>query len=229
MWSGGPSSWKTAGHRPHGLRGGHIPAGSSYPCSNLPLAVCVFWNCTVRSAFSPCDTFNSCKRKSKVSLKHQLVYFILCHWVLGALKAKSNTHSEKITSKSSTASNERLNYGAMATQSSRCCSKNDCKLTWWSREASEGLGEAVCEQSDHVKMVFPYISRLPGADMDLSSRRLGHSKGLLNERFLSMAFTRIWKRHTGWDKKGLYLKKLIFVKPCSCLKMKMFTGKYSTF
>lgn len=32
--------------------------------------------------------------------------------------------------------------------------------------------------------------------MDLSSRRLGHSKGLLKERFLSMAFTKIWNRQT---------------------------------
>lgn len=37
-----------------------------------------------------------------------------------------------------------------------------------------------------------YMSRLPGADMDLSSRLLGHSKkGLLKERFLSMALTKI--------------------------------------
>ena len=36
-----------------------------------------------------------------------------------------------------------------------------------------------------------YMSRFPGADMDLSSLLLGHSKGLLKERFLSMAFTRI--------------------------------------
>lgn len=36
-----------------------------------------------------------------------------------------------------------------------------------------------------------YMSRLPGADMDLSSLLLGHSKGLLKERFLSMALTKI--------------------------------------
>lgn len=36
-----------------------------------------------------------------------------------------------------------------------------------------------------------YMSRLPGADMDLSSLLLGHSNGLLNDRFLSMAFTKI--------------------------------------
>lgn len=36
-----------------------------------------------------------------------------------------------------------------------------------------------------------YMSRLPGADMDLSSLLLGHSKGLLKERFLSMARTKI--------------------------------------
>ncbi len=40
-----------------------------------------------------------------------------------------------------------------------------------------------------------YMSRLPGADMDLSSLRLGHSKGLLKERFLSMARTKIWNIH----------------------------------
>lgn len=39
--------------------------------------------------------------------------------------------------------------------------------------------------------VCSYMSRLPGADMDLSSRLLGHSKGLLNERFLNIAFTKI--------------------------------------
>lgn len=36
-----------------------------------------------------------------------------------------------------------------------------------------------------------YMRRLPGADMDLSSLLLGHSKGLLKERFLSMALTKI--------------------------------------
>lgn len=40
-----------------------------------------------------------------------------------------------------------------------------------------------------------YMSRLPGADMDLSSLLLGHSKGLLKERFLSMALTKIWNIH----------------------------------
>ena len=39
--------------------------------------------------------------------------------------------------------------------------------------------------------VCAYMSRLPGADMDLSSLLLGHSKGLLKERFLSMALTKI--------------------------------------
>lgn len=38
---------------------------------------------------------------------------------------------------------------------------------------------------------WTYMSRLPGADMDLSSLLLGHSKGLLKERFLSMALTKI--------------------------------------
>lgn len=42
-----------------------------------------------------------------------------------------------------------------------------------------------------------YMSRLPGADMDLSSLLLGHSKGLLKERFLSMALTKIWKQTQG--------------------------------
>lgn len=36
-----------------------------------------------------------------------------------------------------------------------------------------------------------YISRFPGADMDLSSRLVWTSKGFPKERFLSMAFTRI--------------------------------------
>lgn len=40
-------------------------------------------------------------------------------------------------------------------------------------------------------LIDSYMSRFPGADMDLSSLLLGHSKGLLKERFLSMAFTRI--------------------------------------
>lgn len=35
------------------------------------------------------------------------------------------------------------------------------------------------------------MRRLPGADIDLSSLLLGHSKGLLKERFLSMALTKI--------------------------------------
>lgn len=37
-----------------------------------------------------------------------------------------------------------------------------------------------------------YRRRLPGADIDLSSLLLGHSNGLLKERFLSMALTKIW-------------------------------------
>lgn len=42
-----------------------------------------------------------------------------------------------------------------------------------------------------VNGLCAYMSRLPGADMDLSSLLLGHSKGLLKERFLSMALTKI--------------------------------------
>lgn len=38
-----------------------------------------------------------------------------------------------------------------------------------------------------------YKVRPPGADMDLPCLRLGHSKGLLKERFRSMDFTRILK------------------------------------
>lgn len=36
-----------------------------------------------------------------------------------------------------------------------------------------------------------HMRRLPGADIDRSSLLLGHSKGLLKERFLSMALTKI--------------------------------------
>lgn len=41
--------------------------------------------------------------------------------------------------------------------------------------------------------VGTYISRFPGADMDLSSRLAWTSKGFPKERFLSMAFTRIFE------------------------------------
>lgn len=37
-----------------------------------------------------------------------------------------------------------------------------------------------------------YMSRLPGADMDLSSLLLGHSNGFPKERFLNMALTKIY-------------------------------------
>lgn len=43
------------------------------------------------------------------------------------------------------------------------------------------------------------MRRLPGADIDLSSLLLGHSKGLLKERFLSMALTKIWDIHSTED------------------------------
>lgn len=43
----------------------------------------------------------------------------------------------------------------------------------------------------HKHGACSYMRRLPGADMDLSSLLLGHSKGLLKERFLSMALTKI--------------------------------------
>lgn len=36
------------------------------------------------------------------------------------------------------------------------------------------------------------MSRLPGADMDLSSLLLGHSNGFPKERFLNMALTKIY-------------------------------------
>lgn len=40
-----------------------------------------------------------------------------------------------------------------------------------------------------------YMRRLLGADIDLSSLLLGQSNGLLKERFLSIALTRIWNIH----------------------------------
>lgn len=43
------------------------------------------------------------------------------------------------------------------------------------------------------------MRRLPGADIDRSSLLLGHSKGLLKERFLSMALTKIWDIHNTGD------------------------------
>lgn len=50
-----------------------------------------------------------------------------------------------------------------------------------------------------------YMSRLPGADMDLSSLLLGLSNGLLKERFLSMAFTRICRQqHKSSDEAGVH-------------------------
>lgn len=49
-----------------------------------------------------------------------------------------------------------------------------------------------CQDTDQDSWTgCAYMSRLPGADMDLSSLLLGHSKGLLKERFLSMARTKI--------------------------------------
>lgn len=44
--------------------------------------------------------------------------------------------------------------------------------------------------------VGTYISRFPGADMDLSSLLVCTSKGFPKERFLSMAFTRIFGERT---------------------------------
>lgn len=43
------------------------------------------------------------------------------------------------------------------------------------------------------KAAYTYISRFPGADMDLSSRLVWTSNGFPKERFLSMAFTRIFE------------------------------------
>lgn len=43
------------------------------------------------------------------------------------------------------------------------------------------------------KAVYTYISKFPGADMDLSSRLVWTSNGFPKERFLSMAFTRIFE------------------------------------
>lgn len=40
-----------------------------------------------------------------------------------------------------------------------------------------------------------YMRRLLGADIDLSSLLLGQSNGLLKERFLSIALTKIWNIH----------------------------------
>lgn len=60
--------------------------------------------------------------------------------------------------------------------------------------------------------VCAYMSRLPGADMDLSSLLLGHSKGLLKERFLSMAFTKIWKVH---NQKDVYHWELFWAGACA--------------
>lgn len=41
-------------------------------------------------AVSSCDVFSARTRKTEVSLKHELVYIVL-HWILPELKAKSNT------------------------------------------------------------------------------------------------------------------------------------------
>lgn len=49
----------------------------------------------------------------------------------------------------------------------------------------------IAKKTPDESEVWTYMSRLLGADIDLSSLRLGHSNGLLKERFLNMALTKI--------------------------------------
>ena len=69
-------------------------------------------------------------------------------------------------------------------------------LSSWVRPARFKCTRETGERDDRQAAgLCAYMSRLPGADMERSSLLLGHSKGLLKERFLSMALTKIWNVH----------------------------------
>lgn len=168
-------------------------------------------------------TFNPCKKKNQGQPEALDLYHSLSLWTVLPLKAESNTQRNTykrcklhciqwknelwcygntksqrllpqsvlvnlIQQKEETGVKEQFmsESRAKSTTGLNLCAFNVCFLVcvvdfYWLVEG----GWTVCA----------YMSRLPGADMDLSSLLLGHSKGLLKERFLSMAFTKIWNVH----------------------------------
>lgn len=116
-------------------------AGSSYRRSNLPLAVLYMLK------------FHNGKRWFPVMLSIHVTEKPRSAWGTSGsvsfsfyhLKLKA-THKETLMKAvSPTAYNERMNYGAMATQSSSCCCRTECELTWYSRKGRQVWSTDPCQ------------------------------------------------------------------------------------
>lgn len=180
-------------------------------------------SCTCACLFSPIQVENARRGRDEPIGHWHLWYFestlltnqaqpealadSASRWVLLVLRAKSNTQRNTYTScklhciqwKSELWCYGNTRKPQLLLQKMNLKKKGDrCGGKIYVRISSKKIvfKDKISTELQTIRKLNSYMSRLPGADMDLSSRRLGHSKGLLKERFLSMAFTKIWNRQT---------------------------------
>lgn len=111
---------------------------------------------------------------------------------------KQHTKETRIKAGSSAAYNERMKDGAMAKQQLLLPMSESLVISAISKSLVLLRFSVFTDEMYSYwepEGACAYMSRLPGADIDLSSLLLGHSKGLLKDRFLSMALTKIWNIH----------------------------------
>lgn len=169
-----------------------------------------------------CDAFNPYNRKTKVSLRYSWICIVLLLPFKAESNTQRNTY-ESCKPHCIQWKNELWCYGNPKQQLllqewmwvNLIQPKGETGVKYWSVSNSQavcaiingpcGLTFGFYLQGWEMEVLSvhghqddcqaAYMSRLPGADMDLSSLLLGHSKGLLKERFLSMARTKIWNIH----------------------------------